>query len=74
MIRNAIDYTDFETGKFKLEKSVFSISECLNDLNAICEPQATEKQLKLCIAIDEAVADKVYTDRTRLISVLVVLV
>jgi signal transduction histidine kinase/ActR/RegA family two-component response regulator len=74
LIDDVLDFSKIEAGKLELELHAFDLRHCLHDAIVLLGPQASQKNITLVEAIDEAVPEKVFSDATRLRQVVVNLV
>jgi len=70
LIEEVLDISAIEAGKLKRQEVDFGLSEFLGRLRSLCLPQATEKQLTLCIDSDIALPAQIHGDPGHLLQVL----
>lgn len=70
LIEEVLDISAIEAGKLKRQEADFSLPELLGRLRSLCLPQASRKQLKLCIESDIALPSHVNGDPGHLLQVL----
>jgi PAS domain S-box-containing protein len=70
VIDDILDYSKIEAGKLDLERSPFSLRDCVEGALDIVAPRAWEKELELGCLIDEAAPSGIVGDEARLRQVL----
>src|SRR5690606_35214901 len=70
LIEEVLDISAIEAGKLKRQEVDFGLSQFLGRLRSLCLPQATEKQLTLCIDSDIALPAQIHGDPGHLLQVL----
>ncbi|HEU5476385.1 MAG TPA: GAF domain-containing protein [Gaiellaceae bacterium] len=70
VIDDILDYSKIEAGKLDLERSPFSLRDCVEGALDIVAPRAWEKELELGCLIDEAAPAGIVGDEARLRQVL----
>ncbi len=70
LINEILDLSKIESGKMELEYSNIAIKDLVNELNALFEPIAKDKDILFKIAIEKNVPDHIETDRLRLEQIL----
>lgn len=74
IINDVLDYSKIESEKLELEKSPFSIRQCIEETFNILYAKAQEKKLKLSYKLDPSVPAEVSGDKNRLRQVLINLI
>lgn len=70
IINNILDYNKLRSGKFQLEETEFSLSDCLRQIQDTNEPIANEKGVRFSVQIDSGVPDLLYGDGMHLQQIL----
>lgn len=70
LIEEVLDISAIEAGKLKRQEVDFNMSELLGRVRSLCLPQASAKQLKLCMDSDIALPADLHGDPTHLLQVL----
>ncbi len=70
LIDEILDLSKIEAGKMDLEYLPVSIKEVVNDMQALFEPVAKDRQLSLVTKVGEGVPSQIETDKMRLEQVL----
>lgn len=70
LIEEVLDISAIEAGKLKQQEVDFNVLELLGRLRSLCLPQASRKQLKLCIDSDVAIPAEMKGDPGHLLQVL----
>lgn len=71
IINDVLDYSKIESEKLELEKSAFSIRQCIEETFNILYAKAQEKNLKLSYKLDPSVPAEVIGDKNRLRQILI---
>ncbi len=71
IINDVLDYSKIESEKLELEKSAFSVRQCIEETFNILYAKAQEKNLKLSYKIDPSVPAEVIGDKNRLRQILI---
>lgn len=71
IINDVLDYSKIESEKLELEKSVFSIRQCIEETFNILYAKAQEKNLKLSYKLDSSVPAEMIGDKNRLRQILI---
>lgn len=71
IINDVLDYSKIESEKLELEKSPFSIRQCIEETFNILYAKAQEKNLKLSYKIDPSVPAEIIGDKNRLRQILI---
>ncbi len=74
LIEEVLDISAIEAGKLKREELDFNLGELLGRLRSLCLPQASRKQLRLCVDTDIALPGDMHGDPGHLLQVLLNLV
>jgi two-component system, sensor histidine kinase and response regulator len=70
-IAEVLDFSRIEAGELKLEQAEFSFPECLRSAVQFLQPQATLKNLRIALKIDDRIPVRVCGDATRLRQIVV---
>ena len=70
LINDILDFSKMEAGKLELEKQVFNLQNCVEEVFDLLTPQATEKGLELAFSIEENSPTMFVGDVTRIRQVL----
>jgi len=70
IINDILDFTKLEAGKMQLELGSYNIYTLVENLRLIYEKMATEKGLKLNLAIDKSLAESYELDETKISQIL----
>lgn len=71
LINNLLDYSQIESGKFKLEYSEFQLDDFVNDIIYEIEPLANQKNLKLITNKKFETNLKIFSDKEKLHQVII---
>jgi len=71
IINDALDFSQLKSGSIKLHRQVFDLHACVHNAFEMLVPKATSKQLSYQCHIHPSTPQWVYTDRHRLVQVLV---
>lgn len=74
LIEEVLDISAIEAGKLKREEIDFNLADLLGRLRSLCLPQASRKQLRLCIDSDIALPSDLHGDPGHLLQVLLNLI
>lgn len=74
IINEILDFSAFESGKFKIKNAMFSVSEILYDICNMFKHSAEKKDIELSCNLDDDVPKSIYSDITRLRQTIVNLV
>lgn len=74
ILDDVLDFSRTEAGEMKIEKTLFSPREVLQDVQTFLDPLAGEKQLEFRLAITDPVPARLWNDAGRLRQVLINLV
>lgn len=70
IINNILDFNKLQSGRFELEETEFSLSDCIQQVYDTNEMRANEKGLNFTTSIDEDIPDKLYGDGMHLQQIL----
>ncbi len=70
IINDILDFSQMQSGKFSLEKSDFSLHQCIRETMDILTPQAIDKKIELLYWVDPQTPDILLGDGNRLRQVL----
>ena len=71
VINDILDFSKIEAGKLELEKSPFSVRECIEEALDLLAEKAAEKRLELAYYVEEKVPPIIVGDITRVRQILV---
>jgi two-component system, sensor histidine kinase and response regulator len=71
MIREVLDFSRIEAGELELDEAEFSLAECLRSAVQFIQPQATLKNLRIALKIDDRIPVRICGDATRLRQIVV---
>jgi two-component system CheB/CheR fusion protein len=74
LVNEILDLSKIEANQINLEKTKFSLSELLDSVMTMFKDAAESKHLSLILKTSEDLPKNIYTDRTRLIQILVNLI
>lgn len=74
IINDILDLSKLEAGKIEIEKIPFSLREAVTNVYEMLRIKATEKSLEFHTEVEEAIADVIIGDPTRLTQILINLV
>ncbi len=66
IIDDILNFSKLELGTIEIETIVFNLRDCLEDVIAMCSPQAHEKGLELVLLVHSDVPVQLYGDPTRI--------
>lgn len=70
IINNILDFNKLQSGKFQIEETEFSLSDCIQQVYDTNEMKANEKGLNFSVHIDEDIPDCLYGDGMHLQQIL----
>jgi len=70
LINEILDLSKIESGKIELDYSDVTIKDLVNEIDALFEPVAKDKDILFKIEVDKNVQDQIETDRLRLEQIL----
>ena len=70
IINNILDFNKLQSGKFQIEETEFSLSDCVQQVYETNEMKANEKGLNFSVHIDEDIPDCLYGDGMHLQQIL----
>jgi len=70
IINNILDFNKLQSGRFELEETEFSLSDCIQQVYDTNEMRANEKGLNFTTSVDEDIPDKLYGDGMHLQQIL----
>ena len=70
IINNILDFNKLQSGKFQIEETEFSLSDCVQQVYETNEMKANEKGLNFSVHIDEDIPDRLYGDGMHLQQIL----
>ncbi len=70
IINNILDFNKLQSGRFELEETEFSLSDCIQQVYETNEIRANEKGLNFTTSVDEDIPDKLYGDGMHLQQIL----
>lgn len=70
IINNILDFNKLQSGKFQIEETEFSLSDCIQQVYETNEMRANEKGLSFSVHIDEDIPDRLYGDGMHLQQIL----
>ncbi len=62
IINNILDYNKLQSGRFEIEETEFSLTDCIQQVYDTNEIRANEKGVNFSVSIDEDIPDKLYGD------------
>lgn len=74
ILNDILDISKVETGHFEIEKSTFSLSDFLKDIESMMRVKAEKESDRLLFVRQGEIRDRVFTDRIRLRQILVNLI
>jgi signal transduction histidine kinase len=74
LVNSILDLQQIRSGKFKINKEIINIRELANSLIPLFKVQSAQKGIGLELEIETNVDEKILTDRSRLIQVLINLI
>jgi signal transduction histidine kinase/CheY-like chemotaxis protein len=70
LINDILDLSKVEAGHLEIDKTTFSFSECLNEIQLMLQPRCAEKSVRLIMRQEGTGPDLIYTDPMRLRQIL----
>ncbi len=70
IINNILDYNKLQSGRFQLEETEFSLSDCIRQVQETNEAMANEKGLYFSTQVEQGIPDSLYGDGMHLQQVL----
>jgi PAS domain S-box-containing protein len=74
IIDDILDFSRLEAGGLKIEPSLFSSRQILEDVHTLLAPRAAEKRLEFLLEVDEGAPERLWNDAGRLRQILLNLV
>ena len=74
IIDDILDFSRLEAGGLKIEPTLFSSRQILQDIHTLLTPRAKEKQLEFFLAVDDGIPEHLWNDAGRLRQILINLV
>jgi len=74
IIDDILDFSRLEAGGLKIEPTLFSSRQILQDIHTLLTPRAKEKQLDFFLAVDDGIPEHLWNDAGRLRQILINLV
>ncbi|MBA3704592.1 MAG: response regulator [Bacteroidetes bacterium] len=71
IINDVLDFSKIQSGKISFEKINFRLSQTMSMVTELMLPKSTEKNIKLSMAIDKKIPDRLVGDPTRLNQILI---
>ncbi len=70
IINNILDFNKLQSGRFEIEETEFSLSDCIQQVYETNEMRANEKGVSFSVSLDEDIPDKLYGDGMHLQQIL----
>lgn len=70
IINNILDFNKLQSGRFQLEETEFSLSDCIRQVYETNEMRANEKGINFTTDVDESIPDALYGDGMHLQQIL----
>jgi CheY-like chemotaxis protein len=71
IIDDILDFSRLEAGGLKIEPTLFSTREILQDVRTLLAPRASEKHLEFLLAVEDGVPEHLWNDAGRLRQILI---